>query len=65
MRQQMDKVTIIGGWHWKQPGNLPTENDVVIYEMRPNNDPAHHTNYLAELVCSNLVNLMGGKCLGL
>lgn len=57
MRQQMDKVTIIGGglagceaaWQLACRGI-----DVVIYEMRPEQmTPAHHTNYLAELVCSN------------
>lgn len=52
-----EKVTIIGGglagceaaWQLANRGI-----DVVLYEMRPNKmTPAHHTGYLAELVCSN------------
>ncbi|MEO0971331.1 MAG: FAD-dependent oxidoreductase, partial [Cyanobacteria bacterium J06639_18] len=55
----MDKqtVTVIGGglagteaaWQIAQAG-IP----VVFYEMRPNRfSGAHHSEYLAELVCSN------------
>jgi methylenetetrahydrofolate--tRNA-(uracil-5-)-methyltransferase len=53
----MDAVEVIGGglagseaaWQLAQRG-IP----VLLYEMRPERlTPAHHTGYLAELVCSN------------
>lgn len=52
-----EKVQIIGGglagseaaWQLAQRGV-----EVLLYEMRPKKQtPAHHTSYLAELVCSN------------
>ena len=53
----MERIKVIGGglagceaaWHLAQSGIK-----VDLYEMRPTkNTPAHHTDKLAELVCSN------------
>jgi len=53
----MDEVIIIGGGlaGCEAAWQLACQDiDVVMYEMRPEKmTPAHHTSYLAELVCSN------------
>lgn len=57
MIQQMDKVIVIGGGlaGCEAACQLACRGiDVIMYEMRPKQmTPAHHTSYLAELVCSN------------
>lgn len=54
---KFDKVTVVGGGLAGSECALQLADrgfDVTLYEMRPvKSSPAHHTDHLAELVCSN------------
>lgn len=54
---KFDKVTVVGGGLAGSECAIQLADrgfDVTLYEMRPvKSSPAHHTDHLAELVCSN------------